>query len=122
MQNTNNPQKNILNEIQPLAKITAKDINPALRIYETLGKKIKKFEDNLDDVHEIGARLVSFGQDVTFHIEHVEYDSGDIICFSGITQNGDRVQLIQHFSQLNVLLIAVQRLEEKARRIGYIWD
>ncbi len=33
-----------------------------------------------------------------------------------------KVQLIQHISQLSVLLIAVAKQQPKARRIGFLWD
>lgn len=98
------------------------ETNPAAWTYERLGEYIKDFESKLDTDHEIGARLVSFGQSVTFHIQNVGYYGPDIISFDGIDSNGLKVQLIQHMSQLSVLLIAMDRLEDKPKRIGFIWD
>ncbi|RJR08342.1 hypothetical protein C4588_05730 [Candidatus Parcubacteria bacterium] len=93
--------------------------NPAKWTYIRLGEYIKSFEEELDDEHEVGARLVSFGQSVTFHIEDIGYYSPDIICFHGKNNEGQKIQLIQHVSQLSVLLIAMKKLEEKPRRIGF---
>lgn len=45
------------------------NVNPAAWTYERLGNYIRDFEADLDNEHEIGARLVSFGQSVVFHIE-----------------------------------------------------
>ena len=59
-------------------------MNPAAWTYQKLGESIKDFEADLDKEHEIGARLVSFGQTVVFHIEDVGYYGPDIITFSGI--------------------------------------
>jgi len=97
-------------------------VNPAQWMHQRLGEYVKGFESQLDDHHEIGARLVSFGATVVFHIEDIGYYGPDIITFRGTNDHGERVQLIQHISQLSVLLVAVKRLHETARRIGYIWD
>ncbi len=105
-----------------IPKIDDSHLNPAKWTYKRLGKYIKDFEAGLDSEHEIGARLVSFGQAVTFHIENVGYYGPDIISFDGISSNGEKVQLIQHMSQLSVLLVAMKKMAEKPRRIGFIWD
>lgn len=111
----------VIPEMPDLMKLD-KTRNPAEWMYERLGNYIKDFEDQLDSEHEIGARLVSFGQAVTFHIHNVGYWGPDIISFDGVNSEGEKVQLIQHISQLSVLLVAMMKLEEKPRRIGFIWD
>jgi hypothetical protein len=98
------------------------DLNPAQWTYACLGGYIKTFEAALDPDHEIGARLVSFGQAVEFHIENVGYHGPHMIAFHGTNVNGERVQLIQHVSQLSVLLVAMKKVGPSARRIGFIWD
>jgi hypothetical protein len=96
----------------------AKD-NPAQWTYERLTKYIKEFENELDDEHEVGARLVSFGNAVTFYISKLGYYGPDIICFYGVGEKGEKFQLIQNISQLSVLLMALPKLEKKVRRIGF---
>ncbi len=103
-----------------IPKIPDSKINPARWTYERLIEYIRDFEKELDEEHEIGARLVSFGQVVTFHIQDIGYYGPDIITFYGITDKGERVQLIQHISQLNVLLVVMPKLKDKPRRIGFI--
>jgi hypothetical protein len=95
------------------------NLSPAESTYNRLRKYIADFEANLDDEHEIGARLVSFGQTLQFHIESLGYHGPDIITFEGVDK-GQRVQLIQNISQLNVLLVAVKKIGENARRIGFV--
>lgn len=97
-------------------------LNPAKWTYERLVKFIKEFEAKLDDEHEIGARLVSFGSTVTFHIEDMSYFGPDIITFDGKNEQNEVIQLIQHFSQLSVLLIAMKKRDEKPRRIGFLLE
>ncbi|PSU21965.1 hypothetical protein CTM88_20555 [Photobacterium aquimaris] len=103
-------------------KIPSSQLSPAAWTYERLGMYIKDFEADLDSEHEIGARLVSFGQSITFHIQKVGYHGPDIISFDGIDSNGQKVQLIQHMSQLSVLLMAMKKLEDEPKRIGFILD
>ena len=88
-------------------------------MHERIVRSINDFEADLDQDHEVGARLVTFGVDVTIHIDDVGYWGPDIIIFHGVNQDRKRVQLLQHISQLSVLLIAVDKIEKQARRIGY---
>lgn len=96
--------------------------NPARWMFERLATYIRQFESRLDEEHEIGARLVSFGANLTFHIEDMGYFGPDMIVFYGKNDKGEPVQLIQHTSQLNVLLVAVRKQEARPRRIGFILD
>ena len=93
--------------------------NPAKWMHERIVSSINDFEKQLDSDHEVGARLVSFGSDVTFHIEDVGYWGPDMIIFHGVSTDGKRVQLLQHVSQLSVLLVAADKVHEQARRIGF---
>mgnify|MGYP006286197167 CR=1 FL=1 len=94
-------------------------INPAQWTHERLAKYIVEFEAELDKDHEIGARLVSFGQNIAFHIDDIGYHGPDIVTFYGTDENGQRVQLIQNIAQLSVLLVAMKKVGEKANRIGF---
>ena len=94
-------------------------LNPAEWTYERLAEYIKDFETDLDNDHEIGARLVSFGHEVTFHIQDMGYYGPDIICFYGMNNKGEKLQLIQNIAQLSILLIALKKLEENPRRLGF---
>jgi len=96
--------------------------NPAEWMYQRLKKYIKEFEAHLDDDHEVGAHLVSFGHELTFHVQDMGYHGPDIITFYGKNDRGEDVQLIQHTSQLSVLLVAVRKQQEKPRRIGFVLD
>ena len=109
-------------QLHPQSVIDAHKLNPAQWTYERLAEYIKDFEATLDNEHEIGARLVSFGQNVTFHIEDIGYYGPDIIHFDGRNEAMEKVQLIQHVSQLSVLLVAVKKQQDKPRRIGFRLD
>jgi hypothetical protein len=108
--------------LAPTAALAPERMNPAEWMYERLKKYIKEFEAQLDDDHEVGAHLVSFGQNVTFHIQDMGYHGPDIITFYGKDDQGQDLQLIQHISQLSVLLVQVRKQHEQPRRIGFILD
>lgn len=95
--------------------------NLASEFYKRLVEMINEFEEDLDEEHEVGIRLVSFGQTVQFHIENIGYYNPSLIIFRGRLENGARVELIQHVSQISFLLMALPKLDESrpARRIGF---
>jgi len=93
-------------------------------VFYRLVAYIREFEANLDHDHEVGARMVSFGTAVQFHIVDMGYWNPDIVTFDGLDDAGNRMKLIQNVSQLNVLLIAMHKREEheEARRIGFVLE
>jgi len=96
--------------------------NPVIAAFEALGEYIKDFEAGLDDDHEVGARLVTFGQSIQIHVQSVGYAAPFLITFEGVDSDGRKLRLIQHVTQLNFLLIALKKLEDKPYRIGFIWE
>jgi hypothetical protein len=103
----------------PTLLVRDSTLNPARWMHERVARSIKAFEDDLDEEHEIGARLVNFGTNVTIHIIDVGYWGPDIIKFYGFDASGSKVELIQHVSQLSMLLVAVRKVHESPRRIGF---
>jgi hypothetical protein len=88
-------------------------------MYERLIRSIAKFEEDLDQEQEIGARLVTFGNQEIIHIEDLGYWGPDLVIFYGKSSEGKPLQLLQHQSQVNVLLVAVPKEGAKPRRIGF---
>ena len=88
---------------------------------EKIVERINEFEANLPDDMQAGGKFITFGSEA-FAIESVTYQNPNILIFSGTTAEGETVQLIQHTSQLNLLLLAVKRNnpEEPRRKIGYL--
>lgn len=101
------------------------DPNLASEFHHRLINWINDFHKSLDEDHEAGARLVSFGQSITFHIEDISWWNPSLISFVGKTENGEPVELIQHITQISVLLIKMKRPEPLTpkRPIGFAsWD
>lgn len=102
-----------------------KDHNLADEFHHRLINWINDFHKSLDDEHEVGARLVNFGQAVTFHVEDIGYWNPSLISFHGKNELGEPVELIQHVSQISILLVAMKRenIEKPKRPIGFAsWD
>lgn len=88
--------------------------------YKKLVEQIREFEAELDQNHEIAIRLASFGTSILMSVEDLGYQNPDMLYFYGKV-NGEEAQLIQHTSQLNFLLLAVQKPDPQKppRRIGF---
>ena len=89
-------------------------------MYARVVTLINKFEEDLPDDLQAGGRLVSAGN-ITFSIQDVGHWDPNMIVFYGELEDGSRVELLQHLSQLNLLLVAVKRPhpEEPRRVIGF---
>ncbi|EDZ47819.1 DUF6173 family protein [Leisingera daeponensis] len=94
--------------------------SPARWAYERLILYIQNFEKQLDAEHEVAMGFAG-GNAGVLRIEGMGYFDPDIITFYGSEGSGSRTQLVQHVSQLNVMLRAVPkaRQEEPATRIGF---
>ena len=94
--------------------------SPARWAYERLILYIHNFEGQLDAEHEVAMGFTGAEAGV-IRIEGVGYYDPDIVTFYGSDPVGGRTQLIQHVSQLNVMLRAMPKpvAEDAPRRIGF---
>lgn len=119
-----NPAAHATVERQPLPKAVTKrrvdEKSPAEWAYERLILYIRNFESELDATQEIALGFTG-GQVGVLQIEGVGFFDPDIVTFYGLDEDGMKTQLIQHVTQLNVMLRAVpkQADEEPPRRIGF---
>jgi len=94
--------------------------NPAEWAFVRLSKLIDDFEKGLDKDEEMGASIVGLPGDGTMQIDEVGFWGPDFIMFLGKNADGKPVRLIQHYGQINVLLNAVRKPDEReAHRIGF---
>lgn len=109
-------------ENQPLpAKVALKPAeqkSPAEWAYERLVLYIQKFEETLDADHEVGMGFA--GSDAgMLHIQGMGFFAPDMITFYGADPSGSKTQLVQHVSQLNVMLKAAPKMNKEPARIGF---
>lgn len=100
---------------------SAPQINPAKWVYKQLVQIVEEFETGLNDEQEIGLKIISLGNVGIYHVQRIDYRSPYILIFHCLTQDGTEATLLQNYSQLNFLLIALPKLDpqKSAMRIGF---
>ena len=118
-----------LDIIEQVSKMpTMSDFSPPPRpmktkgIYSHIVSNIVDFEKTLSPDEEIGGRLVSAPGEGVFHINDVDICGPEILVFVGNNQHDKPVRILQHYSQLNLLLTALPKEKENSRRIGYLLE
>jgi len=93
---------------------------PASSAHVRLIAAIAEFEAGLDDTQEVALGLAG-GSAGVLQIEALGWIEPDLLTFDGIDAEGIRTRMIQHVTQLNVLLVALPREDEEGapRRIGF---
>ncbi|GAA6191765.1 hypothetical protein DS909_20735 [Phaeobacter gallaeciensis] len=104
---------------EPLKK-PVENKSPAQWAYERLILYIQNFEKQLDSTQEVAMGFTG-GDAGVLRIEGMGYFDPDIVTFYGSDNSGARTQLVQHVSQLNVMLRALPKPAEEgpATRIGF---
>jgi hypothetical protein len=93
--------------------------NMASQFYEKLQFWIEDFDKSLDSEHEVGVRLVSFGQTVIFRVEELGYHDPSLIVFHGRSDDGNPVTLVQHVSQISFLLTSLKRANPTEPKVPF---
>jgi hypothetical protein len=108
----------------PNPLVVAAEQNLASEFYKRLVQWINDFDATLDEEHEVGVRLVSFGQTVIFHLDNIGFWNPSLIRFYGVTDDGSPVELIQHVNQISVLLMKLPRKDpsQPKRRLGFVCE
>ncbi len=98
--------------------------NLASEFASHLLSKINQFDAELNAEQEVGLKLVSFGQTITFHVSAIGFYNPSLVVFAGLTDDGNRVELVQHVSQISFVLIALPKLnpEQPKRKIGFVQE
>lgn len=94
--------------------------SPARWAYERLILYIRNFEERLNNDQEVAMGFAG-GDTGVIRIEGIGYFDPDIVTFYGTDEEGSRTQLIQHVTQLNVMLRALPRdtAQTAPQRIGF---
>ena len=88
--------------------------------YERIILYIQNFEKQLDNDHEVGMGFAG-GEAGVLKIEGLGFYDPDIVTYYGTNDAGVKMQLIQHVSQLNVMLMASPKHidQSEPNRIGF---
>jgi len=88
-------------------------------VFNQVAETIQAFEETLSAEEEVGARLVNVPGMQVMHITRVEPRGREMIAFHGANEHGKAMLLLQHCTQVNLLLTALPKLYDAARRIGF---
>lgn len=111
-------------EQQPLpasvAKRPVEQKSPAEWAYERIVLYIKNFEETLASEEEVAMGFVG-GDMGVLRIQGIGFFAPDLITFYGADESGARTQLVQHVSQLNLMLRATPKpaAQSAPTRIGF---
>lgn len=107
-------------ELPARLKTPVQEKSPAQWAYERMILYIQKFEETLDNTQEVAMGFTGAEAGV-LRIEGMGYFDPDMVTFYGTDLSGARTQLIQHVSQLSVMLRALPKTVEEAEptRIGF---
>ena len=91
--------------------------------FKLIKEAMRDFENALDDDHEVGIKLASFGQSILLSVTEIGYANPYTLYFHGFVDDKPAT-LIQHMNQLNFLLLSVPKSQpgEPPRRIGFADD
>jgi hypothetical protein len=105
----------------PGAPATAeeKPYDPAAWMHQRLVHQVMQFEKNLGPDHEVGGRFVEGPSGEPLHLSNVASWGPDMILFLGEFPDGRKWELVQHYSQVSMLLVAVRKMNKEPRRIGF---
>jgi hypothetical protein len=98
--------------------IEGRDLNQADWMFERIIRTLKDFEESLTADQEVGLRFAALPGEV-LGIENVGFWNPDMIKFYGRTGDGHRYELVQHTSQISLLLVALPKQNKEPRRIGF---
>ena len=103
-----------------VGQVPVEQKSPAQWAYERIILYIQNFEKQLDNEHEVAMGFAG-GDTGVVRIEGLGYFDPDLITYYGSDDHGTKTQLIQHVSQLNVMLRALPKRPEQSEpnRIGF---
>jgi len=84
--------------------------------FDALSNEVEKFQRTLSTDFELGVSV--FGADNVIHVRGIRR-SGQMIIFEGVDSQNRVARLIQHYTQVNLQMVAVGKLAEQANRIGF---
>jgi len=115
-----NPPRPCEETLPPALRESSETKSPARWAYERLILYIRNFEAQLDNAHEVAMGFTG-GDAGVIRIEGLGYFDPDLVTFFGTDPQGARTQLVQHVTQLNVMLRALPKMAEAEapRRIGF---
>lgn len=112
-------QREQVRRARDISDAAARQLTQAKDAVQGLVADIDYFETHLNADEEARVVMIGGPAGTTIFPQGLAAIGMDRIRFEGVDQDGCQVTVIQHVSQLNVMIKAVKVGEERARRIGF---
>ncbi len=115
----------MFNDALTLGKLTSseliRDYKLADYAVECLINIVDEFEQNIQDNQQAAIKYIQYGNQPIL-IESFGYYNPHLVIIYGTTSDGNEARVVQHISQVNLCLIAVERVhpEKPRRKIGFL--
>ena len=92
-------------------------------VAENLYQEILNYQANLSNIEDVAMSIVKFNESITLLVDSIGYIGYNLVRFGGKDSSGKPLELIQHVSQLNFLLMVVPKPEPEVpkRKIGFVY-
>ena len=93
----------------------------AEQVAKYIYNEVINYQQNLPDQNDVALRIVQFNQSTIILVDSIGYIGYNLVKFVGKDNLGNPLELIQHISQLNFLLMVEQKPVPTApkRQIGF---
>ena len=93
-------------------------------VAENLYQEILNYQANLSNIEDVAMSIVKFNESSTLLVDSIGYIGYNLVRFGGKDSSGKPLELIQHVSKLNFLLMVVPKPEPEVpkRKIGFVQD
>lgn len=91
---------------------------PAEYAFETVREQVKAFEGALEGSQAVGMWVASFGRAMLLQVQTIR-QAGQFFVFEGWSEEGEECRVIQHFTQISLMLTRVEPTKER-RPMGFV--
>lgn len=81
----------------------------AEKVAENIYKAVIAYQNSLPDPNDVALKVVQFNESTIIMVDSIGYIGYNLVKFVGQDNSGNPVELIQHVSQLNFLLMVVPK-------------
>lgn len=94
--------------------------NNAEYIAKIIGQKIVNFQSSLSDNEDVALQIIQFNNSIILYVTGVFHLGTGLVVFQGVDSNKNPCEIVQHISQISILMAVVSKAPEVPRRkIGF---
>lgn len=94
--------------------------NNAEYMAKVIGQRIVDFQSTLSEVQDVALQIIQFNNSITLYVTKVSHLGLGLIVFQGSDSANNPCEIVQHISQINVLMAIVSKPADiPHRKIGF---